>query len=204
MRKSTINTNIPPNHLDLDRTYVLSYVYDGDFRNQKTMTFSGAEIQKALDTLPEALLCGDFAENMKKMLHTNIIVGGRLLLNKPLLEDHPEQTINMMKLANDGDEEAMRTVRFGFATYLGLNINKIIEDDIDAWEMQIYLDDSLFFVFDTDYNGPLLEVTEEALAEADAMMEQCKVRQHPSRLKAPATGTIYQTAKPEVAAHQIT
>lgn len=191
MRNKSTNTKLPPNHLDLGRTYVLSYVYDGDFPNQRTMEFSGAEIQEALNTLPEALLHGDSAKGLKKTVHTNIIVGGRLLLNKPLLDDHPEQTIDMMKAAQNGDESAQKNMRFGFATYLGLSIDEITEHDIDMWEMGMDTDKSLFFVFDTDYSEEdLPDVSEEALAEADAMMESFKVRQHPDRLNTSTTNHI--------------
>ncbi len=142
------NEHTIPKNLDSDRTYVLSYVYNGDFANQKTMAFSGAEIQKALNTLPPALLEGEFAESLKETIHTNIVVGGRLLLNKPLSNEHPEQTVDMMKSANSGCEDAMKLVRFGFAVYLGLNLDEIREND----SLMPETEENLLFVFDNDYS----------------------------------------------------
>lgn len=150
-----------PNTPDLDRTYVLSYIYDGEFMNKRTMAFSGVEIQKALDTLPQALLEGESAEGLKDIIRTNIVVGGRLLLNKPLASDHPEQTINMMKRANGGCEETRKFVRFCFATYLGLNLDEIHEND--SLSGMPDMEEGFLFVFDQDYRE--MSFDEETLAK---------------------------------------
>lgn len=181
--------------IDTDRTYILSYVYNEDFSNQRTIEFSGAEIHETLNMLPEDIFDDGGAETFKEMLKTNIIVGGRLLLDKPLSDHHTQETFEIVEAAQKGIEFAHSKVRTGFATYLGLNIDKIGQQESDAWKLGLNYKKCTFFVFDTEYSGDLPEISDEALldgafAEANEMMESYKVRQHPPRQNTSATHHI--------------
>ena len=138
--------------IDNHKKYVLTYVYNYDSEDQKTIEFSAEDIQHGMDLLPYYIEQASSKEQLNHALFTMIKASGRTGLGKPMHQDCDKDTAIFVNSVKDGCFHSTVQMRQDIAVYIALNYENIIADNgaiSDACDEH----NSIFhFIFDGDDN----------------------------------------------------
>lgn len=111
--------------MEVNRTYIISFIPNGDYTRAHEISFSGTEIKKALNSLTEYEGC--CADDMEVFMSDYMEIYGSLALDKSVYEDYDFDKVVFVKCAMAGCPDCYTLLQNNIATWIALSLVEYAE-----------------------------------------------------------------------------